>query len=982
MGGGAQTLEDHAWGKGKHDNFVRMSIDRLTLNYPLVLTHTAFACITPYDYGADSGNELTIGGIVSGPDGDLTGIIVDYIIHYIDSTTEIRVARTDETGIYGAAYPVTKEIAYIEFSMLNENEFPKYKGVKTISIYDFTGQPPIGDKEVQIEKNSVTGKPFVGIATDATSTLKITLSFPGCTNVKISKGRHGEFEGDCVASDRMIQLDSNGQAEIIYRPRPTIHKGYLTPHLDVHKLGPKISVSGVQLHITYTDAYERDGEIRTNFYICRPPVMLVHGFVGGPDTWDEMSKYLQNSKYDTYMGDYYATNQNIESLAGTLKVHIQKQKLDYANANIKLTKVDVIGHSMGGLIARSYTTNKTIYLDDVRKLITIGTPHRGSSWIDVTFGRAIAAWFATHKTPALQLSANSPFLQKLNKGWDIRDHLNPKVQHGNIYGFPSDLVVSADSAYLNGVVEHIVFDVKHSSVIDRDLTAITESTEINERVERWLQCTLLPKQLKGMKATIYEYTGDISVGIPKFPFKKVESAPTNINSYVTLRTEHDATAIVHLSLLGQVWGIILLDEDSEITIGAFSPKLVEICLSKGSATFSSNKDTHFTVPVKIKKVGAEEWWNYHPQAVVTGLDTEFAITAGEEIEIHCLEGKLIVDTQNATGGGTILSANDSMTVKVETVVAIDDTSEDELGWSIEDDEIESPLDTPNAEQHNVYAGFKLPPTEEWGRETWFNTQINVTSEQTISVTASGTVQPSISSDIFCGPNGTFEVGYWLTAYSPRSDLGHAALIARIGETGDIIFIGTNTSFVAPTDGELWLGINDYDGSNNLGEFVAEICIGEETPTPTPSGSGTSYLEATLTHSGFDFSEGTTGEYPIRDGEVIFWQPGAATHPDYPDYSGYLWWRNTHLDDVNRASQTKDMGAVDIATVRAVPAEWDKSPLIPPLLMGHTIVAKCYDGYVKFQVISVDPADESARVKYWYSTDTTFAEGTPTLQPTP
>ena len=214
-------------------------------------------------------------------------------------------------------------------------------------------------------------------------------------------------------------------------------------------------------------------------------------------------------------------------------------------------------------------------------------------------------------------------------------------------------------------------------------------------------------------------------------------------------------------------------------------------------------------------------------------------------------------------------------------------------------------------------------------------------------------------------------------------MGHAALIARIGETGDIIFIGTNTSFVAPTDGELWLGINDYVGSDNLGEFVAEICIGEATPTPTPSGSGTSYPEATLTHSGFDFSEGTTGESLIRDGEVIYWQPGhAGTHPDYPDYSEYLWWRNTHLDDVNRASQTKDMGAVDIATVREVPAEWDKPPLIPPLLVGHTIVAKCYDGYVKFQVISIGTVNASARVKYLYSTDMTFDEGTPTLQPTP
>jgi hypothetical protein len=156
--------------------------------------------------------------------------------------------------------------------------------------------------------------------------------------------------------------------------------------------------------------------------------------------------------------------------------------------------------------------------------------------------------------------------------------------------------------------------------------------------------------------------------------------------------------------------------------------------------------------------------------------------------------------------------------------------------------------------------------------------------------------------------------------------------------------------------------------------AAETKAGEAKEVPDGAAGATtaaSYREATLTHSGFDFSEGTTGEYPTYDGEIITWQPSAEDHPDYPRDSGHLWWRNTHLDDLSFSSQTRDMGPVDLASVRSVPAEWDKSPLVPPLLVGHTIVARCYDGYVKFQVISVDPQVEEVLVRYFHSPDATF-----------
>ena len=64
-------------------------------------------------------------------------------------------------------------------------------------------------------------------------------------------------------------------------------------------------------------------------------------------------------KFDTYLGNYGATGQSIEGLALILKGDIRNQRVDYANANIKLTKVDAVGHSMGGLISRYYSHGLT-----------------------------------------------------------------------------------------------------------------------------------------------------------------------------------------------------------------------------------------------------------------------------------------------------------------------------------------------------------------------------------------------------------------------------------------------------------------------------------------------------------------------------------------------------------------------------------------------------------------------------------------------
>ncbi|MFA5399846.1 MAG: PA14 domain-containing protein [Dehalococcoidia bacterium] len=127
--------------------------------------------------------------------------------------------------------------------------------------------------------------------------------------------------------------------------------------------------------------------------------------------------------------------------------------------------------------------------------------------------------------------------------------------------------------------------------------------------------------------------------------------------------------------------------------------------------------------------------------------------------------------------------------------------------------------------------YRIPPAEKWSG-SWFNTGISLPARQTVSITASGTVRPSLGMDVYCGPEGTFAVDYWLKDYSFLSGCGHAALIARIGSAGTPMCIGTGTSFSTPTGGELWLGINDTDPANNSGSYAVEVCLGQTSPSAT------------------------------------------------------------------------------------------------------------------------------------------------------
>lgn len=86
---------------------------------------------------------------------------------------------------------------------------------------------------------------------------------------------------------------------------------------------------------------------------------------------------------------------SLESAAAKAFAQIQKHAAGH-------TEIDIIGHSMGGVIARMILG--TSGMPHVCRLFTLATPHRG----------AIIAPFAPIDRAALQLKCNSGFLNKLN----------------------------------------------------------------------------------------------------------------------------------------------------------------------------------------------------------------------------------------------------------------------------------------------------------------------------------------------------------------------------------------------------------------------------------------------------------------------------------------------------------------------------------------------------------------------------------------
>jgi hypothetical protein len=108
-----------------------------------------------------------------------------------------------------------------------------------------------------------------------------------------------------------------------------------------------------------------------------------------------------------------------------------------------------------------------------------------------------------------------------------------------------------------------------------------------------------------------------------------------------------------------------------------------------------------------------------------------------------------------------------------------------------------------------------------GNVAWTDTGIDVKARQTLAITARGEV--GADKVIKTGPAGFVANPEW-RKYNVLADAPHMALIGRIGDKGSPFLVGASWSGEAPVDGRLFLGVNDRDTKNNIGELQTTVSI--------------------------------------------------------------------------------------------------------------------------------------------------------------
>jgi triacylglycerol esterase/lipase EstA (alpha/beta hydrolase family) len=192
--------------------------------------------------------------------------------------------------------------------------------------------------------------------------------------------------------------------------------------------------------------------------IYRAPVLFVHGIWSERTVFNEMETSLDNSGYYinslTLSADYkHSSSKSFEFNSNVIPNYIIALFLTARANNFSTGKVDIICHSMGGILARQYIQSPPFQLrEDIHKLITINTPHSG--------------------TQGANLILDTTTFEGKASAFAVKVYLSVSVNNGTISGgavedlkVDSDAIEALNTTNLNnGIVpSHSIISIKNPS---------------------------------------------------------------------------------------------------------------------------------------------------------------------------------------------------------------------------------------------------------------------------------------------------------------------------------------------------------------------------------------------------------------------------------------------------------------------------------------------------------------------------------------
>jgi triacylglycerol lipase len=189
------------------------------------------------------------------------------------------------------------------------------------------------------------------------------------------------------------------------------------------------------------------------------PVLLVHGYGCNSGYWRSMSKVLAKAGITHYAINLEPVFASIDDYASV--VH---KAVEALRAETGTEKVVIVAHSMGGLAARAYVRDHSIA--HVAKIITLGTPHRGTALAHHAVGinTEQMRW-----SPEGEHGVSSEWLQQLQEQEDEAT----RAPFVSIYSHHDNIISPQTSSHLSGAKNIELHGIGHVALaLDPKVQAI------------------------------------------------------------------------------------------------------------------------------------------------------------------------------------------------------------------------------------------------------------------------------------------------------------------------------------------------------------------------------------------------------------------------------------------------------------------------------------------------------------------------------